>query len=297
MDRLYFLLYKLFSFFVKNTPFWLQKILFFGIARVLYTLDNNRKKVAKINLDFAYGASMEESEKIRIIKRCYQNLLFYAADSIKNHTATKEEMLKKVTFKNREILDNLLSQKRKIIFISGHYSNWEIIPFALCLGFEFEVSVVGRKFGSPLLDGLLSEHRERMGVKMLDKMNSAKELVKTVSSGRVLGLVVDQNTADSEGLLVNFFGKEARHTPTASNLAIKYDCAIVPVFVRSNDFCNFELTIYEPYITDKSNDKKEEIQKATQFQADITECIIREKPDEWFWFHRRWKNQYEHIYS
>jgi len=163
--------------------------------------------------------------------------------------------------------------------------------------FGIESSVVGRKFGSPLLDELLKEHRERMGIKMIDKMNSAKELVKTVSSGRVLGLVVDQNTAENEGLLVNFFGKEARHTPAASNLSVKYGCAIVPVFVKSVDFYNFELTIYEPFIPVSGADKESEIQRATRFQAGITERVIREKPDEWFWFHRRWKNRYEHIYT
>jgi len=112
-----------------------------------------------------------------------------------------------------------------------------------------------------------------------------------------VGLLVDQNTSDKEGKLINFFAKLARHTPSATLIARKTGTPIIPVFMTADDYKNYNITFYEPIITDKTENSEEDIKKSVQEQANITQKVIEAKPDEWFWLHRRWKNQYEELYK
>lgn len=297
MDKLFVLIYYFIAYFFKYIPKIVQKQILLALSYLLYIIDRQRKKVAKINLDFVYGNSLSQKEKLSIIKRCYKNLVFYIIDSIKNSISSKEEILSKVTFENSHILEELLKANKQIIFIGAHYSNWEIMPLAVAAKFNIPLVIVGRKLGIEILDRLLLNQRERFGIEILDKNKSAKSLITALKLGKYLGLVVDQNTATNEGVLVSFFNKEARHTHSASILAYRHNCIIVPIFVNSDDFFHFKIRFYEPITPNKDANVEEEILRLTQAQANITEKVIRERPHEWFWFHKRWKNRYEHIYK
>jgi len=111
----------------------------------------------------------------------------------------------------------------------------------------------------------------------------------------MLALVVDQNTASNMGILINFFNKKARQTEAPAKLATKFDALIIPVFVIKDDFCKYTMRFSTPIESSKLEDNS--IEAITQQQADIIEEQIRSKPEDWFWQHQRWKNQYEERYK
>jgi len=128
------------------------------------------------------------------------------------------------------------------------------------------------------------------------KVGADATLESVLKNNRMLGLLVDQNTSENEGILVDFFGKPVRHTPSAAILARRFDALIIPAFITTEDHHHYEITFYEPIITKKSEDKERDIFESVQEQARITEEIIRKKPEEWFWLHKRWKNKFEEYY-
>jgi KDO2-lipid IV(A) lauroyltransferase len=296
MDKLYLIIFYIFQFFVKNIPDFLMNPVLDFIAWLIYVFDKKHRKIIKINLDFAYNNEMNDKEKTRIVKKCYKNLVYFLADFVKNQGITKDELSKKVTFKNKEVMENALKENKKIILITAHYGNWELI--ALCIGAFFDkVTGVGRALESKTLNNILKKNREQFDIKMLDKQGAMKGMIKALKRGRILGLLVDQNTAENEGVLVNFFAKKTRQTHSVALLARKMNAVILPIFITTDDYKNYLITFYDIITPQKSDDIDKDIQKLTQAQADAIEKAIRKKPDEWFWFHKRWKNQYEELYQ
>ncbi len=295
MDNLYLFSFNIFKFFVKHTPnFLLDPVLDF-MAWIVYRLDKKHRKIIKTNLDFAYGDSLNISEKMRIEKKCYKNLVYFLADFVKNQGITKEELSAKVEFENSEILKDAIKKGKKIILITAHYGNWELISFCIAAFFG-SVTGVGRKLEDSSMDKILRKNREQFDIKVIEKRGAMRGMIKTLRKNRILGLLVDQNTAENEGVLVDFFDKKARQTHSTAILSRKMNALIIPAFITTNDYKKYKITFYDKIEPIKSENAKEDIQKMTQLQADIIEKAIRKKPDEWFWFHKRWKNQYEEIY-
>ncbi len=295
MDRLYLISFYIFQFFVKIVPDFLLNAILNFLSWITWTIDKKHRKIIKTNLDFAYGNSISEEEKKRIEKKCYKNLLYFLSDFVKNQGITKENLSKKITFKNKEILENTIKENKKIILITAHYGNWELVPLSLAAFFA-PITGVGRALEGKTLNNILKKNREQFDIKMLDKQGAMKGMIKTLKEGRLLGLLIDQNTAENDGVLIDFFGKKARQTHSTALLARKMNAIIIPAFITTNDYKNYEITFYDKIEPIKSDNAKSDIKQMTQLQANIIEKAIRKKPDEWFWFHKRWKNQYEEIY-
>ena len=249
------------------------------------------------NLDLAYGDSMSEEEKTKLARTLFLQILQNFADFAKNINIDRQALMAKVVFEGEDVLEKLIKQGRHIVLITAHYGNWEILPNALAVRFG-SFYAVGRQMDFHAFDAIVREGRERFGVRMIEKNGAMRSLVKVLKAKQIVAILVDQNTAESEGVLVNFFGRRARHTPVAAVLARRFDAAIVPAFVHaSDDGTKFVISFKQPIEIQKSDSVDEDILKCVQAQANITEQVIRERPHEWFWFHKRWKNQYEGYYD
>lgn len=292
LDMLYVAVFSFFKFLVRYLPkSWLNAMIN-GLASIGYLFGKKHNKTARVNLDLAFEDRLSDEEKESIIKKCYKNLLHLVKDLIINQSISKEDFLKKVTVHNEHYYYEAEKHKKGIIFLTAHYGNWEMS--SLTVGAKYgAISVIGRRLDSPKMNAILENNRQRFNVKLLEKKGAMRGILKALNNGENVGLLVDQNTADSDGVLISFFGKKARHTPAAAQFAQKTNSVIIPAFVTTHDNEHYDLTFYPPIFPHTNNESLEEqIQK----QADITQYAIEQKPDEWFWFHRRWKNQYEELY-
>ena len=296
LDYIYLFFFKLFVIIVKYTPRFITDGILSFFALLAYKIDARHRKIARVNLDLAYEDKINEEEKRRITKKCYKNLLYNMRDFVENQGTSKERLLSKVTIHNEHFYTDVKQEGKGVIFLTAHYGNWELLP--LCMGATFgKLWGVGRNLDSEKMNEVLKKNRNQFNVHMLEKSGAIRGLFKALKNGENIGLLVDQNTRKKEGILIDFFGKLARHTPSAALIARKTGTPIVPAYITTNDYINYDITFYEPIITLKTDDSEEDIQKSVQAQANITEQIIRKKPDEWFWLHRRWKNQYEELYK
>ena len=223
-------------------------------------------------------------------------MIFNLADFVRNQGATKEEVLDKVTFKNEHYLEEALKNGRKIILTTAHYGNWELLSLSIAAQFT-PLSIVGRDLDSGVMNEILTANREQFNVELLSKSGAMKGMMKALKVNRTVGILVDQNTASNEGLLIDFFDKKARHTPSAAILSRKFDALLIPAFIKTYDHKNYVVEFYEPFETNNSENKDKDILNSVNQQAKVTQKIIEDKPDEWFWLHQRWKNQYEELYK
>jgi len=141
------------------------------------------------------------------------------------------------------------------------------------------------------------ESRAAFGNINLEKTNVIKPLIKLIRKKTACGLLIDTNINKRDGVEVIFMGKTVRQTSTAAYLARKFNAAIIPVTMRTDDEENYTLMLFDEIPVETTDDAQADIQKSTQLQADWLTELITKEPKFWFWLHRRWKNEHPEIYK
>jgi KDO2-lipid IV(A) lauroyltransferase len=298
IDYIYLFLYRSFEFLAKVLPTKVMNSLLRGLSSFAYWVDKKHHHIINANLKLAFGDSMSQKRRDEIGKRVYYNLLQIIIGFMKRGDKTSDEILKNIEFKNEHILKEYIDQNKKIIFVTGHYSNWELLPLVITAKFGIKLVGVGRKLDSKLMDKILFKNREKFGVEMVYRKGAIKNLLKALKNGKAVGLLLDQHLgAKQGGIEVEFFGHKALHSPSASILARSFDIAVIPAYISTDDYINYTVIFYEPLSPIKTENKEQDIKSMTQAQAKAMEDVIRAKPDEWFWVHKRWKGFYPEIYE
>jgi len=248
------------------------------------------------NLNLAFGESKTKEEKLEIAKKCYYNFAKYLGiNFILNQNTTKQKVLEKVSFKNEHNLLEALKLDRPIIVTTAHFGQWELFSLAMAARFG-AVSVLGRKLDSGVMNEILKANRSQFDVELIDKDGGAKDILKALKARRIVGILVDQNTAPKDGIKVKFFDKDVLHTPAASVLAQKTNALIINAFIYQKGE-NLNEICFEQPIDISTFDKEDAVQKATQMQCSACEEMVRARPEEYFWFHQRFKRFYENEYK
>ena len=296
MDRLYLAGFYTLKFLIFIMPSSLQNMLAKFLAFAFMKLKKKRFHVVMTNLNLAFGETKTKEEKLEIAKKCYYNFAKYLGiNFILNQNTTKQKILKQVVFKNEHFLLDAMKSGRPIIVTTAHFGQWEIFGLAVAAHFG-PSSVLGRKLDSSVMDKILRANRSQFDVELIDKDGGAKDILKALKARRIVGILVDQNTAPKEGIKVQFFGKDVLHTPAASVLAQKTNALIINAFIYQKGENLNEICFEEP-IDISTFDKEDAVQKATQMQCSACEEMVRARPEEYFWFHQRFKRFYENEYK
>ncbi len=175
---------------------------------------------------------------------------------------------------------------KKYIFFSAHYGNWEIaIRTAAQAGFE--VTGVYRAPNNPIVDRFMLWARGAEGGELVPKGDvAARAAFGALREGRALCMLVDQKMND--GIPVPFFGRDAMTAPALAVLALRYDCAVVPIRMLRTKGAHFRM-ISEPALAlpKTGNNEADRLALMTQVNATV-ERWVREHPEQWLWVHRRW---------
>ena len=295
MDKIYLFFYKFLCFIANTIPQAIGDFIFKFIALCFYKLDRKRKRVVMANLNFCFPQFSKEKRE-EIARATYLNFGFFASEFLRNQKLNKAQILQKTHFVNENLLIDALKTARPIIVTTAHQGNWELFSVAMAAKFG-AISVVGRKLDSAVMDEILSEKRRKFDIELIDKKGGAKDILRALKNGRILGILVDQNTAKSDGLECEFFGHKILHTPSAGILAQKTNALIICAFVRKNTQNPRDTDIVFTRIIDVKTLGENAIIKATQIQSDETQHFIAQDPSEYFWFHKKFKHFYEEIYA
>ena len=296
MDRLYLAGFYTLKFLIFILPSSLQNLLAKFLAFAFMKLKKKRFHIVMTNLDLAFGETKTKEEKLEIAKKCYYNFAKYLGiNFILNQNTTKQNILEQVVFKNEHFLLDAIRSGRPIIVTTAHFGQWEIFGLAVAARFGAS-SVLGRKLDSSVMDKILRANRAQFDVELIDKNGGAKDILKALKARRIVGILVDQNTAPKDGIKVQFFGKNVLHTPAASVLAQKTNALIINAFIYQKGE-NLNEICFEQPIDISTFDKEDAVQKATQMQCSACEEMVRARPEEYFWFHQRFKRFYENEYK
>lgn len=300
LDYFYLGLYHALRFLVKISPKCVLKGFLKSLASAFYHLDKKHTNIMRVNLKMCF-ATLKDDEIERLIKKNYYNFALFGAEFLLNQNTTKEQILSKISFENEELFNSVLSQNRPIIVQTAHYGNWELFSLAMAARYG-AVSIIGRALDSAKMNEILSANRTRFDIELIEKKSAVKQALKALNNHRLLGILVDQNTAKNEGLECEFFSHKIMHTHAASVFASKSGAIIIPAFIERNESKDdsFKIVFYEPIdmqVLSQNHSKEEALRLATQAQSDATAAQISKKPDEYFWMHKKFKCFYENNYA
>tara|TARA_B100000767_G_scaffold117404_1_gene112126 strand:- start:6502 stop:7371 length:870 start_codon:yes stop_codon:yes gene_type:complete len=193
-----------------------------------------------------------------------------------------------IKIKGEHILEKIIRNNRPVIFISGHFANFELMSMELTKR-KISLATIYRPLNNFFLNPFMEYVRKKYICKNQIKkgMAGVKDAIKYIQKNFSIALMIDQRV--SEGKKLPFFEYSALTTTLPAQLAIKYQLDIVPIYIARNKDENFEMEICEPIkILNKEDAETNKLNITIQLNK-ITEKMISRDPGQWIWSHNRWK--------
>jgi len=273
-----------------------RKAFFSSLATIGYHISKKYRNIAYRNLDYVFDNKLDFKQKDEITRYSFKNLLFNFLHLMELRHMTKDELQQKITIQNIEAVQKVHKEGRAVIYVTTHYSSWELGGASIG-AFVEPLTAVYKKLKNEQYQDWLLEARGSFGNSSIEKTNVVKPLIKLIKEKKASGILIDTNISKTDGVEVMFMGKSIRQTSSPAFLARKFDAAIIPVTIRTDDEENYTLMLFDEIKVEKTTDAKADIQKATQLQADWLSEIITKEPKFWFWLHRRYKSDKPEIYK
>ncbi len=245
------------------------------------------------HLQQAFGEEKSYAEINRIAKQIFLNFSVCAADAIRLPRIIEEGMDKIISVKGQEILDPVNKRGKGAILLTAHFCNWELLGAWMAKN-GYKIKVVGTTNKNIHIDKIITETRNNAGYYNIARKTGTRDIIRALEEGWFIGMLIDQDTK-VDGVFVNFFDQWA-HTATGPMvLARKYNLDVIPMFIRLKEDFTYQLEVQKPLELEFTDDKKRDLLVNTQRCSDAYEDIIRRYPEQWAWFHPRWKKQPEGI--
>ena len=246
------------------------------------------KNIIKKNIKTALG-EMDEKKETLIINSMWSNI----GRTFAEYVFLKDFKFNRTNFDHMKIsganhLDEIKKNNDPVIFYSGHFANFELMAMELNKS-GIKCAAIYRPlnnfFLNPLMEYIRMKYicpnqipKGRMGM---------REIIAKVKDGYSIALMVDQRV--SEGPRTLFFNKLAHTTTVPAQLALKYNCKLVPISIERKEGTNFEIDIHHPYKIEKTGNDEEDTKNITLKINQIIEKMIIKNPTQWIWSHNRWK--------
>ena len=241
------------------------------------------KKIIQNNISLALPKSSDEYIEL-IIQNMWLTYGKILAEYIfiKRFRKIKSEYFLKI--KGQKILDEVKILKKPVIFVSGHFDNFELMAMYLEKS-GIDLAAVYRPLNNWFLNPFMENIRKKyICRKQIKKgISGTKEILKYFKSGTSVAIMIDQRV--SQGIKSPLFNKEALTTTIPAQFVKKFNCNIVPVYIERKKNENFIMEIMKP-LNFKNDDNIESI---TLKLNQILESMILKNPHQWIWSHNRWK--------
>ena len=184
----------------------------------------------------------------------------------------------------QEILDKIKENNEPVIFISGHFNNFELMAMQIEKS-GVDLAVIYRPLNNKFLNFVMERIRKKYICKNQIKkgISGTKQLLLFFKKKTSIALMIDQRV--SQGIKSNFFGCEAFTTTIPAQFVKKFKCRVVPIYIERIKDINFKLTIHEPLVYSENDS----IETITLHLNQILEKLILKNPAQWIWSHNRWK--------
>ena len=277
-----FILIKVLFIFFKIIGYKYSSNLGFLIGKIIGPIFRSKKLIIK-NLQKANLQKQNNLEKIASNVLGNYGRIFAEYVHLKNFRNDKLE--KYISIEGLEHLENLKKSKKRAVFISGHFNNFELMAMQIEKA-GIELATIYRPLNNFLLNKTMEQIRTENICKNQIKKGRAgsREIIQNLIKGKSIAIMIDQRVR--EGKKIDFFNNQATTTTIPAQLIKKYNCELVPVYIERRKNNYFRMFVSKPIKIDKNKS----ILEITKFLNNLLERMILRNIDQWIWTHNRWKD-------
>jgi len=241
------------------------------------------KNLIKSNILKAFP-NLTQNEIKKITKKMWNNYGRILAEYIFIKDFRLSKLEKNIEIKGHEILEKIKQSNEPVIFISGHFNNFELMAMQIEKS-GINLAAIYRPLNNKFLNFIMERIRKKYICKNQIKkgISGTRQLLSFFKKKTSIALMIDQRV--TQGIKSNFFKHEASTTTIPAQLVKKFKCKVVPIYIERVKNTNFKLTIHEPLIYSD----EETIETITLDLNYLLEKLIIKNPEQWIWSHNRWK--------
>ena len=189
-----------------------------------------------------------------------------------------------IDVKGQEILDKIKESNEPVIFVSGHFNNFELMAMHIDKS-GINLAAIYRPLNNKFLNYIMERIRKKyICINQIKKgISGTKQILSFFKNGSSIALMIDQRV--SQGIKSKFFNQEAFTTTIPAQFVKKFKCKVVPIYIERINNVNFKLTIHNPI----KYSNHETIESITSNLNSLIEKMILQNPGQWIWSHNRWK--------
>lgn len=262
------------------------------IGSLWFIIDKKHRNIALENLTYAFGREKTPREIYHLAQQVFKHfvqMLFEIGWSLN---------LKEKDFKNYFRIEGLshyqkaYAKNKGILLLTAHIGNWELLPIIAAM-VAMPAAIVFRPLDFEPLNQFFINLRSRFGARMIPKGGGMRGILRNLHHGKCIALLMDQRVNWTKSLLVDFFGRRAYTHKSMALVALKTGVPVVPLFLI-RDQAGFTARFGAEVPLHKTGDRTKDLKENTLQYNQIIENIVREYPDQWLWFHRRWRIKPQH---
>ncbi len=260
------------------------------VGNILILLSNKRKNITYNNIKNVFPQKSED-EILRILKQSYQNLGITLVELLYLKKIKDSEIEDYFEIENFDIIEEKLKLGKGILFLSGHYGNWELFAFVagyyIKKKFDKQFNVVVKPQRNKRLNEVLNHYRSKKGNKLISSRNAAPELIKILKNNDLVAIIADQKANKKFDIIIDFLGRKAVTYIAPAKLAIKYNVPIIVGYSERQENNKYKAVLKEIEFQDIINEPKA-IELLTIRHSQALEEQIYKNPNQWAWQHNRW---------
>lgn len=264
-----------------------------ALGRLLYRLDRRHRDRTLRNIRLAFPHWSDQQAR-RVARDSFAHLIQLVIEVV--HTP---RVLQPTTWPKHVRLASLgpaielLNARHPAILLTGHLGNWEVLGYLLAL-LGYDVDAIARPLDNPLINRWLLGIRQRQGMRIITKWDATDRMIHVLQTGGALGFIADQNAGD-KGLFVPFFGRLASTYKSIGLLAMSHNAAVICGYAhRVAPGYQFELGVEDIIHPEDWQHRHDPLFYITARYSRAMEMMIRRRPEQYLWMHRRWKSRPRH---
>ena len=248
-----------------------------------------RKKLSLQNLNLALGDELSQKEQKKIIRELYSNFCMYIIEVLRIPHMSLKANKKQVQIDDWEHMEAALARGKGVILVATHVDNVDLAGCSMAMR-GAPISVVVKQMGKTA-EKFISSVRKNTGVTIISGKGTKDKIKALLAENKIVTIVIDQHLARHRAIVCKFFGEWASTTPAPARFAFETGATIIPgVISRKKKAGYHHIKMSPPFeLETPHSDPDENIRLNTERLNRVVEKWIRETPNQWWWFHKRWK--------
>ncbi|MBD3383123.1 MAG: hypothetical protein GF404_13140 [candidate division Zixibacteria bacterium] len=255
------------------------------LGTLFYHLLKYRKTVALKNMRFCEIGD-DDQERMRYIRRMFESFGQTAAEFARLNRYSKADLNQKADVRNREYFDEAFSHGRGVLFLSGHFDNWELLIQAIA-SFGYKIDIVVRQQHNLKVDRLMARLRRSENIEVITAEVSPRSIIRSLKRNHGVAVLMDVY-GGRNAETAKLFGHEVPTLTGALEIAVKRKVPVFCEFGRRINYSRHELIIRPPVIAGQ-DDKVKTVEALLAYYHGELEKAVRQAPWLWLWTHKRFK--------